>query len=111
MLEELNELGKIILQYANEIYNGSQIDVHSLSFYSAFASAQQLLTALWCSNSQDEFLEIIRNWIYGTDGTLNLYYSILLDVATRNNPQSIRKSAIDMFEKAKKETVFLRWDI
>ena len=110
-VKELNELGKTMLQYATEIYNGSPIDVHSLSFYSAFASAQQLLTALWCSNSQDEFLEIIRNWIYGTDGTLNLYHSILLDVATRNNPQSIRKSAIDMLENAKKEAVFLGWDI
>ena len=33
------------------------------------------------------------------------------DVATRNNPQSIRKSAIDMLETAKKEAVFLGWDI
>lgn len=110
-VDELNELGKMMFQYATEIYTGSPIDIHSLSFYSAFASVQQLLTALWCSNSQGEFLEMIRNWIYGTDGTLNLYRSILLDVATRDTPKSVRKSAIDMLEKTKKEAVFLEWNI
>ncbi len=110
-VEKLNELGKTMLEYANEIYNNSPIDVHSVSFYSAFASAQQLLIALWCSNSQEEFLEIIRNWIYGTDGTLNLYHSILCDIALRDNLKSVRKSVIDMLEKTKKEAVFLGWDI
>ena len=100
-----------MLEYANEIYNNSPIDVHSVSFYSAFASAQQLLIALWCSNSQEEFLEIIRNWIYGTDGTLNLYHSILCDIALRDNLKSVRKSVIDMLEKTKTEAVFLGWDI
>ena len=106
-VEELNQLGKTILQYSTEINNKSPIDVRSLSFYSAFASAQQLLTALWCSNSQEEFVEIIKNWIYGTDGSLSLYHSILHDIAERNNSKSIRKCAINMFESAKKEAVFV----
>ena len=107
-VEELNQLGKTILQYSNEINNQSSIDVHSLSFYSAFASAQQLLTALWLSNSQEEFVKIIRNWIYGTDSSLNLYHSILCDVAEGNHSKSIRKCTIDMLESAKKEAVFIR---
>ena len=106
-VKELNDLGKTILQYANEINNCAPIDVHSLSFYSAFVSAQQLLIALWCSNSEEEFLETIRNWIYGTDGSLNLYHSILCDIEARDNSKRIRKSTIDMFEKNKKEAVFV----
>ena len=109
-VEELNKLGKTMLQYADEINNKSPVDVHSLSFYSVFASAQQLLTALWCSNNQEEFVEMIKNWIYGTDGSLNLYRSILFDIAERNRPKSIRKSAIDMLENTKKEAVFVGWN-
>lgn len=107
-VEELNQLGKTILQYSKEINDQSSIDVHSLSFYSAFASAQQLLTALWLSDSQEEFVKTIRNWIYGTDSSLNLYHSILCDVAERNHSKSIRKCAIDMLESSKKETIFIR---
>ena len=109
-LEELNGLGKVMLQYSNEIYNNALPDVHSLSFYSAFASAQQLLTALWCSKDQSEFLEMMRNWIYGTDTTLNLYHSILFDIAAREVSGNIRKSAIDMLERTKKEAVFVGWN-
>lgn len=109
-VEELNKLGKTILQYASETNIKSPVDVHSVSFYSTFASAQQLLTALWCSNNQEEFVEMIKNWIYGTDGSLNLYHSILCDVAERNSPKSIRKSAIDMLESTKKEAVFVGWN-
>lgn len=109
-IEELNKLGKTILQYASETNNKSPVKVHSVSFYSAFASAQQLLTALWCSNSHEEFVEMIKNWIYGTDESLNLYHSILLDIAERNSPKNIRKSAIDMLESTKKEAVFVGWN-
>ena len=94
--------------YSKEINDQSSIDVHSLSFYSAFASAQQLLTALWLSDSQEEFVKTIRNWIYGTDSSLNLYHSILCDVAERNHSKSFRKCAIDMLESSKKETIFIK---
>ena len=37
-------------------------------------------------------------------------HHILFDIAERNRPKSIRKSAIDMLENTKKEAVFVGWD-
>ncbi len=108
-VEPLNKKGKRLLELSNEILGTPLVDVRKASFYSSFASMQQLLTALWCSESRDEFLDMIKNWIYGTDMSLNTYHSVLLDIASRNIPDSIRKNAIDMLVRTKREAIFVGW--
>ena len=44
---------------------------------SLFCSLQQVLVALWNSADENDFLEMIKEWIYCQDKTLDPYRQIL----------------------------------
>lgn len=108
-LEKLNELGKKILQCESNICDEKDVNVREAAFYSVFCSMQQLLHALWCSKTEEDFLEMIRDLIYTFDKSLNFYYSLVQHIYHRDhdNKNSIRKSAISMLEKNRKTTIFI----
>lgn len=106
-MNSLNALGKDILEYVKTIYGNTPITSRDVSFYSIFCSMQQLLISLWCSSSQEEFLNIVRDWIYTMDKSLNPYYSIILSINDKGKSDSIRKSAIEMLEGSNKTAIFV----
>lgn len=107
-LENLNKLGKKIFQCKSDIWYGKEVDVREAAFYSVFCSMQQLLTALWCSKTEEDFLEMLRDLIYTSDKSLNFYYSLIHHIYHRDHGSdtSIRKSAISMFEKNRQAVIF-----
>ena len=66
---------------------------------------QQVLVALWNSADENDFLEMIKEWIYCQDKTLDLRYrQILRHVYCREYPKEpdVQKAAMDMFERTGK---------
>lgn len=101
-LETINEIAGKLRTLAAEISSDDRKDARSLAFCSLFCSMQQVLTAVWCCETEEEFLDVVRDWMYTTDKTLDPYISLLLHLWHRENPEqpSIRKSAIEMLEKS-----------
>lgn len=54
---------------------------------SLFCSLQQVLVALWNSADENDFLEMIKEWIYCQDKTLDPYRQILKHIYYREHPK------------------------
>lgn len=108
-LDALNKLGKQILDIYSR--NGKQecIVPREVAFYSLFCSLQQILTALWNSKDEEEFLYMVKEWIYCQDKSLDPYLQILVHIYHRNNPESpdVKKAAIEMFERANRKSLYI----
>lgn len=108
-LDALNKLGKQILDIYSR--NGKQecIVPREVAFYSLFCSLQQILTALWNSKDEEEFLYMVKEWIYCQDKSLDPYLQILVHIYHRNNPESpdVKKAAIEMFERTNRKSLYI----
>lgn len=108
-LDALNKLGKQILDICSR--NGKQecIVPREVAFYSLFCSLQQILTALWNSKDEEEFLYMVKEWIYCQDKSLDPYLQILVHIYHRNNPESpdVKKAAIEMFERTNRKSLYI----
>lgn len=108
-LDVLNKLGKQILDIYSR--NGKQecIVPREVAFYSLFCSLQQTLTALWNSKDEEEFLYMVKEWIYSQDKSLDPYLQILVHIYHRENPESldVKKAAIEMFERTNRKILYI----
>lgn len=97
-LDALNKLGK-----------QERIVPREVAFYSLFCSLQQILTALWNSKDEEEFLYMVKEWIYCQDKSLDPYLQILVHIYHRNNPESpdVKKAAIEMFERTNRKILYV----
>ena len=76
-LDELNKIGQQ-MQKMIFIKNGNRKAIaRDETFFSVFCSLQQLLMALWNSTSEADFLDMVNEWIYYQDKSLDLYLQIL----------------------------------
>lgn len=101
-LEKLNKYGKEIHDIVKIINKGKLIDAKNVGFLSLFCSLQQILTAIWCCDTKEQFFDILNGWIYRTDKTLNPYISLIYSINSRYNKSSqsdIHKAMIDFAEK------------
>lgn len=108
-LNALNKLGKQILDIYSR--NGKQecMVLREVAFYSLFCSLQQILTALWNSKDEEEFLYMVKEWIYCQDKSLDPYLQILVHIYHRENPESldVKKAAIEMFERTNRKILYI----
>lgn len=108
-LNALNKLGKQILDIYSR--NGKQecMVPREVAFYSLFCSLQQTLTALWNSKDEEEFLYMVKEWIYSQDKSLDPYLQILVHIYHRENPESpdVKKAAIEMFERTNRKILYI----
>lgn len=108
-LDVINKVAAAIRSYAVEMTPPKLHDAKSMSFFSLFCSLQQILTAVWLCDTQEEFLEAVRDWLYAVDRTLDPYISLFETRHYQKNPEkpSIRKSAIEMLEKSQPYAMFV----
>ena len=86
-LDALNKLGKQILDIYSRNGKQERIVPREVAFYSLFCSLQQILTALWNSKDEEEFLYMVKEWIYCQDKSLDPYLQILIHIYHRENPE------------------------
>ncbi|WP_196594493.1 hypothetical protein [Pectinatus sottacetonis] len=84
-LYRLNCYGNELKNIVNDIYDGIRHRANEVTFGSLFCSLQQILTALWCTNTETEFMKIIDRWTYFQDKTLDPYVSIVEHLYTGSN--------------------------
>ena len=108
-LDALNKLGKQILDIYSRNGKQERIVPREVAFYSLFCSLQQILTALWNSKDEEEFLYMVKEWIYCQDKSLDPYLQILVHIYHRNNPESldVKKAAIEMFERTNRKSLYI----
>ena len=108
-LDALNKLGKQILDIYSRNGKQERIVPREVAFYSLFCSLQQILTALWNSKDEKEFLYMVKEWIYSQDKSLDPYLQILVHIYYRNNPESpdVKKAAIEMFERTNRKSLYI----
>lgn len=76
-LENFNRYGESIRETVESINEGKKFDSSNVGFFSLFCSLQQILIAIWSCDNKEEFLDVIDDWIYDTDKTLDPYISLL----------------------------------
>ena len=108
-LDEINKLGSKISNLICRGKKDSMIEVRDEVFYSLFCSLQQILVALWNSKDENDFLSMIKEWIYCQDKTLDPYQQILTHIYYREHPEetNLQKQAIEMFERTGKKCIFI----
>lgn len=108
-LDELNGLGKKIVSLILQTKKHETINARDEAFFSLFCSMQQVLTALWNSVDENDFLEMVKEWIYCQNKTLDPYCQILLHIYHQEHPEesNMQKAAIDMFERTGKKCMFV----
>lgn len=108
-LDALNKLGKQILDIYSRNGKQERIVPREVAFYSLFCSLQQILTALWNSKDEEEFLYMVKEWIYSQDKSLDPYLQILVHIYHRENPESpdVKKAAIEMFERTNRKILYI----
>ena len=67
-----DKLRKTIAELKKEVESLNRIE-----FFSLFCSMQQILTAIWCTDNEEQFIKIINKWIYSQNKTLNPYIDII----------------------------------
>ena len=87
-----------IVQRQNALI-GRNTDVSEIICFSLFCSLQQILMAIWNTRDEREFLEIIKEWQYRLDGSLDQY--IILFEKLHRKEGSPSQSMIDFVNKAK----------
>lgn len=85
-LENFNRYGESIREIVESINEGKKFDSSNVGFFSLFFSLQQILIAIWSCDNKEEFLDVIDDWIYDTDKTLDPYISLLHTRYYQTNP-------------------------
>ena len=108
-LNGLNNLGNQIMKIISHNKEKETIIVRDEVFSSLFCSLQQILTALWNSEDEKDFLDMIKEWIYCQDKSLDSYLQIVTHIYYRENPEKInlKKEAIKMFERTGKKCMYI----
>lgn len=108
-LDALNKLGKQILDVFSRNREQKHTAARDVVFYSLFCSLQQILTALWNSEDEEDFLYMIKEWIYCQDKSLDPYLQILTHIYYRENPEKMdmKKAVIEMFEKTERKCLYV----
>ena len=108
-LNGLNNLGNQIMKIISHNKEKETIIVRDEVFSSLFCSLQQILTALWNSEDEKDFLDMIKEWIYCQDKSLDSYLQIVTHIYYRENPEKINltKEAIKMFERTGKKCMYI----
>ena len=108
-LNQLNHLGNQIWDTVSRINAQGDVVARDAVFCSAFCSLQQVLTALWNSEDEEDFLYMIKEWIYCQDKSLDPYIQILTHIYHRQNPEEpdLKKSIIEMFEKTGRKSLYI----
>ena len=108
-LNELNNLGTQIIQIICRNKEKGKIIVRDEVFCSLFCSLQQILTALWNSEDEKDFLDMIKEWIYCQDKSLDSYLQIATHIYYRENPEktNLKKSVIEMFERTGRKCMYI----
>lgn len=108
-LNELNNLGTQIIQIICRNKEKGKIIVRDEVFCSLFCSLQQILTALWNSEDEKDFLDMIKEWIYCQDKSLDSYLQIVTHIYYRENPEktNLKKSVIEMFERTGRKCMYI----
>ncbi len=106
-LDTLNKLGMKIQNYALEISTTTLS--RELIFHSLFCSMQQILMAVWLCDTEEEFRQVVEDWIYSSDKTLDPYISLIQTRTYQENPEqlNVRKAAIDMLKRSHPYSMFL----
>ena len=80
-----------------------------IAFFSMFCSIQQMLTAVWLSRNEDEFYEILKQWLYVRDKTLDPYVSLIYakDLLEHPDKGMVRKGMIDFLDKREHPAVLI----
>lgn len=100
-LDKLNLVGEEIRQCVISQNQGQTISARDASFYSLFCSLQQILTAVWWCENEDEFFQVLDGWIYSTDKTLDPYVSLIATKKMTMDPDegAVRRSMIEFVKK------------
>lgn len=87
-LDLLNENGADLKNITMNIKNYQTDTVNKIDILnnSIFCSLQQILTAVWCCDTEEQFYEILREWIIRIDKTLDPYIHILNVRSWQLNP-------------------------
>ena len=70
-----------------------KISIEELLPYSLFCSLQQILTAIWNTSSDKEFLEVIEEWMLRIDGSTDHY--IMLFKRLNGEPDIVSQAMLD----------------
>lgn len=100
-LDKLNLVGEEIRQCVVSQNQGQKISARDASFFSLFTSLQQVLTAVWWCENEEEFFQVLDGWIYSTDKTLDPYVSL---IATKkmmidSKEGTVRRSMMEWVKK------------
>lgn len=108
-LDKLNQYGKKLCACVKDMDIKEGVGAREIASFSLFSSLQQVLTAVWHCDNQDDFFEVIRRWAYSTDKTLDPYITLAMFLIEKQNgiEKSVRKSAIDMLERSHPYAMFL----
>lgn len=100
-LDKLNILGGKIRECVMSVYRDKSMGVREVSFYSLFCSMQQVLTAVWICDSEQEFFDVLTEWIYTSDKTLDPYIALLIAKKNMQDPSNgVHKAMLDFAKKS-----------
>lgn len=74
-LDDFNEYAQKLLEIVRRqnALTGEHIEPKELAGYSLFCSLQQILMAVWNTSGEKEFFDILAEWQYRLDGSLDQY--------------------------------------
>ncbi len=107
-LDKLNAMAKEIRKCTGSDAD-SNVRPRDIAFFSMFCSMQQMLTAVWLSQNEDEFYEILKHWLYVRDKTLDPYVSLSYAKYLLEHPDkgSVRKAMINFLDKREHPAVLI----
>lgn len=108
-LDKLNQVGEEIRKCVISQNQGHSIHAREISFYSLFCSMQQILTAVWWCEDEKEFFQVLDDWIYSTDKTLDPYISLfatkVINIDSQENP--VRKAMLELVKNRETPTMII----
>ncbi|NNJ33321.1 hypothetical protein [Lacrimispora defluvii] len=110
-LDLINENGKQLKSIIDKIkeYQSDTVQEIDIFHNSIFCSLQQILTAVWCCDSEEQFFEIVREWIIRSDKTLDAYIPICIVRSWQLNPdeKSISRLTSEMLSHNMPNTMII----
>ena len=102
--KELNAYNKYRKQILDIIIKqnaliGRKMEINEILPYSLFCSLQQILMAIWNTSNENEFLEIIEEWSFRLDASLDLYVGLFEKLNRKED--SVSQAMIDFVRKQK----------
>lgn len=94
-LDKLNALGSEIRQCISTQYTSKSVRARDITFNSLFCRMQQILTAVWYCDNEDEFFNVLSYWIHFSDKSLDPYLAILMS----NSNNEVTNAMLRLAEK------------